>query len=198
MAAACRPHRRGRPAQPDAGDAPVGALQAALGRHRWRPAHLHCMIEAPGYETPITHVFRSGDRYLDSDALLGMRANLIAASVAQPADGCAPACHVLAPHFVLNARAGARPPQQPSALHQRRPCADRPSVLSKGNPTVAFDFTRARLYVPLYFLPGIFVILGTIRCPLQQRVEVIASGRNGSLGATQAASKDPQGPARIR
>jgi len=59
-------------------DGPVGALLEALGRHPWRPAHLHFMISAPGYETLITHVFRNDDRYLDSDAVFGVRSTLIA------------------------------------------------------------------------------------------------------------------------
>jgi hydroxyquinol 1,2-dioxygenase len=50
----------------------------AAGRHPWRPAHLHFMIQAPGYEKLITHVFREGDRYLDSDAVFGVRSTLIA------------------------------------------------------------------------------------------------------------------------
>jgi hydroxyquinol 1,2-dioxygenase len=59
-------------------DGPVGRMLEALGRHPWRPAHLHFMIEAPGYERLITHVFRSGDQYLDSDAVFGVRSSLIA------------------------------------------------------------------------------------------------------------------------
>ena len=59
-------------------DGPVGKLLAALGRHPWRPAHLHFLISAPGYERLITHVFRDGDRYLDSDAVFGVRSSLIA------------------------------------------------------------------------------------------------------------------------
>lgn len=59
-------------------DGPVGRMLAALGRHPWRPAHLHFMIDAPGYERLITHVFRSGDQYLDSDAVFGVRSSLIA------------------------------------------------------------------------------------------------------------------------
>ena len=59
-------------------DGPVGKMLEALGRHPWRPAHLHFMIEAPGYERLITHVFRSGDRYLDSDAVFGVRSSLVA------------------------------------------------------------------------------------------------------------------------
>ncbi|WP_027214062.1 intradiol ring-cleavage dioxygenase [Burkholderia sp. WSM2232] len=59
-------------------DGPVGRMLEALGRHPWRPAHLHFMITAPGYERLVTHVFREGDRYLDSDAVFGVRSSLIA------------------------------------------------------------------------------------------------------------------------
>lgn len=59
-------------------DGPVGKLLEATGRHPWRPAHLHFLIKAPGYETLITHVFRSDDQYLDTDAVFGVRQSLIA------------------------------------------------------------------------------------------------------------------------
>jgi hydroxyquinol 1,2-dioxygenase len=59
-------------------DGPVGHMLEELGRHPWRPAHLHFMIKASGYETLITHVFRSGGTYLDSDAVFGVRSSLIA------------------------------------------------------------------------------------------------------------------------
>jgi hydroxyquinol 1,2-dioxygenase len=59
-------------------DGPVGELLDRLGRHPWRPAHLHFMIQAPGYETLITHVFRAGGSYLESDAVFGVRSSLIA------------------------------------------------------------------------------------------------------------------------
>lgn len=65
-------------------DGPVGRLLEALGRHPWRPAHLHFMIIAPGYERLITHVFRNGDRYLDSDAVFGVRSSLIADWIEHP------------------------------------------------------------------------------------------------------------------
>lgn len=70
-------------------DGPVGRMLQALGRHPWRPAHLHFMIRADGYETLITHVFRSGDMYLDSDAVFGVRSSLIADWVCN-APGTAP------------------------------------------------------------------------------------------------------------
>jgi hydroxyquinol 1,2-dioxygenase len=65
-------------------DGPVGALLKATGAHPWRPAHLHFMIEAPGYERLITHVFRDHDKYLDSDAVFGVRQSLVADWPKQP------------------------------------------------------------------------------------------------------------------
>ncbi|GAB2921751.1 intradiol ring-cleavage dioxygenase [Paraburkholderia jirisanensis] len=70
-------------------DGPVGAMLSGLGRHPWRPAHLHFMITAPGYERLVTHVFREGDTYLDSDAVFGVRSSLIAQWVSHP-EGKAP------------------------------------------------------------------------------------------------------------
>ena len=89
-------------------DGPVGKMLAKLGRHAWRPAHLHFMIEAPGFETLITHVFRDGDRYLDSDAVFGVRSSLIAdwvrheAGVAPDGGTSAVPFYTLDFDFVLN------------------------------------------------------------------------------------------------
>jgi hydroxyquinol 1,2-dioxygenase len=68
-------------------DGPVGQLLGALGRHPWRPAHLHFLIKADGYRTLITHVFRRDDPYLDSDAVFGVRQSLIADWKPQPDGG---------------------------------------------------------------------------------------------------------------
>lgn len=78
-------------------DGPVGDMLKATRRHPWRPAHLHFMIKAPGFQTLITHVFRDGDRYLDSDAVFGVRQSLVADWVEQP-DGS----YRVAYDFVLN------------------------------------------------------------------------------------------------
>jgi hydroxyquinol 1,2-dioxygenase len=66
-------------------DGPVGSMLVASGRHPWRPAHVHFRIQAPGYRTLITHVFRAGDPYLDSDVVFGVRASLVADYVAHDA-----------------------------------------------------------------------------------------------------------------
>lgn len=65
-------------------DGPVGEMLSATRRHPWRPAHLHFRIQAPGYESLVTHVFRDGDPYLDSDAVFGVRSSLVADWVEQP------------------------------------------------------------------------------------------------------------------
>ena len=78
-------------------DGPVGELLRATARHPWRPAHLHFMIVADGYERLVTHVFRRGDPYLDSDAVFGVRDSLVADWLRQP-DGS----YVLEYDFVLN------------------------------------------------------------------------------------------------
>jgi hydroxyquinol 1,2-dioxygenase len=84
-------------AYPIPDDGPVGDMLRATKRHPWRPAHLHFMIKAPGYETLITHVFRNGDAYLDSDAVFGVRQSLVADWVKQ-ADGT----YLVEYDFVLN------------------------------------------------------------------------------------------------
>ncbi|MBO9649721.1 MAG: intradiol ring-cleavage dioxygenase [Variovorax sp.] len=88
-------------------DGPVGTMLKATKRHPWRPAHVHFMIQAPGYETLITHVFRGDDQYLDSDAVFGVRNSLIGNFESHP-DGVAPdgsvqagRFHTLAFDFVL-------------------------------------------------------------------------------------------------
>jgi hydroxyquinol 1,2-dioxygenase len=58
-------------------DGPVGDMLRATNRHPYRPAHVHFMIGADGYEPLITHVFVNGDRYLDSDAVFGVKNSLI-------------------------------------------------------------------------------------------------------------------------
>jgi hydroxyquinol 1,2-dioxygenase len=90
-------------AYPIPDDGPVGDMLKATKRHPWRPAHLHFMIKAPGYETLITHVFRKGDPYLDSDAVFGVRQSLIADWVRQP-DGS----YLVEYDFVLAQQSAAR------------------------------------------------------------------------------------------
>ena len=58
-------------------DGPVGQMLLNTGRHPWRPAHIHFMVKADGYQPLVTHIFREGDRYLDSDVVFGVRPSLV-------------------------------------------------------------------------------------------------------------------------
>jgi len=59
-------------------DGPVGKLLRSLGRHPYRPAHLHFIITAEGYDPLTTHIFDPDDPYIDSDAVFGVKESLLA------------------------------------------------------------------------------------------------------------------------
>ncbi|KAJ7777145.1 intradiol ring-cleavage dioxygenase [Mycena metata] len=58
-------------------DGPVGTFFKTLGRHTYRPAHLHMMLEAPGFEKLITALYWADDPYVTSDAVFGVKNSLI-------------------------------------------------------------------------------------------------------------------------
>jgi protocatechuate 3,4-dioxygenase beta subunit len=58
-------------------DGPVGQMLARLGRHPWRPAHMHFMLNAEGYQRVVTHTFAVGDEFLTSDTVFGVKASLL-------------------------------------------------------------------------------------------------------------------------
>lgn len=59
-------------------DGPVGKMLAAIGRHPFRAAHLHFIVQAAGYDTVTTHIFTPDCRYIDEDAVFGVKETLIA------------------------------------------------------------------------------------------------------------------------
>ncbi|GJE73210.1 intradiol ring-cleavage dioxygenase [Methylorubrum podarium] len=60
-------------------DGPVGRLLAALGRHPYRPAHVHFIVGAQGCQPITTHIFTPDCPYLHSDAVFGVKQSLIGA-----------------------------------------------------------------------------------------------------------------------
>jgi len=58
-------------------DGPVGKMLNALGRHPFRPAHIHFIIRAPGFVTLVTALYIGGDKYIDSDVVFGSREQLV-------------------------------------------------------------------------------------------------------------------------
>jgi len=59
-------------------DGPVGQLLEKLGRHPNRPAHIHFIVGAEGYQPVTTHIFAPDCPYLGSDAVFGVKESLIA------------------------------------------------------------------------------------------------------------------------
>lgn len=59
-------------------DGPVGKMLEHLGRHPYRPAHMHFLITADGFQKLVTHTFAGDDAYLDSDTVFGVKKTLVA------------------------------------------------------------------------------------------------------------------------
>jgi len=59
-------------------DGPVGRMLGKMGRHPYRPGHIHMIVSAPGHASVTTHLFVAGSDYLDSDAVFGMKESLVA------------------------------------------------------------------------------------------------------------------------
>ena len=59
-------------------DGPVGGFVSRTSNNHMRPAHMHAIVSAPGYQQVITHVFVHGDPYLDGDAVFAVKNSLIA------------------------------------------------------------------------------------------------------------------------
>jgi hydroxyquinol 1,2-dioxygenase len=58
-------------------DGPVGDLIHRTDISHFRPAHVHFLINVPGYEPLITHLFQEGAEYLDSDVVFGTKQELV-------------------------------------------------------------------------------------------------------------------------
>jgi chlorocatechol 1,2-dioxygenase len=58
-------------------DGPTGVLLKAMGRHPWRPAHVHYIINADGFHQHVTQVYFAGDKYNDTDCAESVRPDLV-------------------------------------------------------------------------------------------------------------------------
>jgi hydroxyquinol 1,2-dioxygenase len=66
-------------------DGPVGRMLRKMGRHPYRPGHIHMIVSASGHRPVTTHLFVAGSQYLDSDAVFGMKESLVAQFDRHPA-----------------------------------------------------------------------------------------------------------------
>jgi protocatechuate 3,4-dioxygenase beta subunit len=59
------------------GDGPVGLLFSKAGNPLRRPAHLHFMIKAAGFETITTQIYDANDPHLNEDPIFGVKQELV-------------------------------------------------------------------------------------------------------------------------
>jgi hydroxyquinol 1,2-dioxygenase len=58
-------------------DGPVGQMLRKMGRHPFRPGHIHMVVSAAGFLPVTTHLFVADSKYLDSDAVFAVKESLI-------------------------------------------------------------------------------------------------------------------------
>jgi catechol 1,2-dioxygenase len=58
-------------------EGPVGELLKVAKQRPYRPAHIHFIVSAPGYETLITQVFVEGDETLRDDPVFTASENMV-------------------------------------------------------------------------------------------------------------------------
>jgi catechol 1,2-dioxygenase len=64
-------------AYPAPTDGPVGELLRAAKRSPYRPAHIHFIVSAPGYETLVTQIFVKGDARIADDVVFTASENMV-------------------------------------------------------------------------------------------------------------------------
>jgi hydroxyquinol 1,2-dioxygenase len=80
-------------------DGTVGELMNRTNISHMRPAHIHFAVSAPGYEELITHLFRRGDEYIETDVVYAVKQPLIVDFIEKPA-GKAPTGETLSTPFL--------------------------------------------------------------------------------------------------
>jgi len=63
-----------------------------------RPAHVHFQVTAPGHNGVVTHLFRNGDPYIETDVVYGVKKELIVDFERRP-PGAAPTGETVATPF---------------------------------------------------------------------------------------------------
>lgn len=90
-------------------DGPAGVLLRAAGRSEFRPAHIHFILRAEGYDQLTTHIFIAGDPQLEKDPVFGTKASLVS-NVEQANDAEVAKQYGLKPPFgVVNFNFGLMP-----------------------------------------------------------------------------------------
>ena len=79
-------------------DGTVGELMECTNISQMRPTHIHFAIAAPGYHGCVTHLFKQGDEFIETDVVYAVKEPLIVEFVKNP-PGKAPTGEVLSTPF---------------------------------------------------------------------------------------------------
>jgi hydroxyquinol 1,2-dioxygenase len=58
-------------------DGTIGELMKRTKISHMRPAHVHFQVTAPGHDSLVTHLFKNGDPYIETDVVYGVKKPLI-------------------------------------------------------------------------------------------------------------------------
>jgi hydroxyquinol 1,2-dioxygenase len=84
-------------------DGTIGELMNRTNLSHMRPAHIHFAIAAPGFHGLVTHLFKSGDKWIDHDAVYGVKEPLIVDFKKMPAGSKAPSGEIMnEPFYVVH------------------------------------------------------------------------------------------------
>lgn len=86
-------------------DGPTGDLLHVMGRHPYRPAHIHMIVRAPGFKTLVSQIYDREDEYVTSDSVYSVKGSLLVDFEAAPKDA---GVDFLVRHDVVLKRAGER------------------------------------------------------------------------------------------
>jgi hydroxyquinol 1,2-dioxygenase len=82
-------------------DGTVGEVMNRTNMSHMRPAHIHFAIDVPGYHGLVTHLFRSGDEWINDDAVYGVKEPLIVDFKHLPAGSKAPSGEIMNEPFYV-------------------------------------------------------------------------------------------------
>ena len=101
-------------------DGPVGVMLRKMGRHSYRPGHIHMIVSAAGYSPVTTHLFVADSPYLDSDAVFGVKESLVVRFDRHDAGTAPDGEQMETPFYTVNYDFRLRPVQEVSSGDTRR------------------------------------------------------------------------------
>jgi catechol 1,2-dioxygenase len=78
---------------------PAGRVLKAVGRHFFRPAHLHLKLRYDGFDELTSQLYFQGGKYLDSDVAGGVRDGLVTSLTRRSNPADLAARHLTKPYF---------------------------------------------------------------------------------------------------